>query len=131
VQSLGRSIIELAMTVGPLVLLWALMWATLHISYWLCLLLAVPTAGFLVRLFMIQHDCGHGGRGASRGRRAGRGASHFRPVGASTDKPAIDLTAPVRGRETDLRLRSDDECAVAFSQAIVWAVLKDKAISIA
>jgi acyl-lipid omega-6 desaturase (Delta-12 desaturase) len=60
VPSLGRSIIELAMTVGPLVLLWALMWATLHISYWLCLSLAVPTAGFLVRLFMIQHDCGHG-----------------------------------------------------------------------
>jgi len=60
VPSLGRSIIELAMTVGPLVLLWALMWATLHIGYWLCLLLAVPTAGFLVRLFMIQHDCGHG-----------------------------------------------------------------------
>src|SRR6266568_2090597 len=29
-------------------------------GYWLCLLLAVPTAGFLVRLFMIQHDCGHG-----------------------------------------------------------------------
>src|SRR5258705_14014182 len=47
VPSLGRSIIELAMTVGPLVLLWAVMWATLHIGYWLCLLLAVPTAGFL------------------------------------------------------------------------------------
>ena len=30
------------------------------IRYWLCLLLAVPAAGFLVRLFMIQHDCGHG-----------------------------------------------------------------------
>jgi acyl-lipid omega-6 desaturase (Delta-12 desaturase) len=36
------------------------MWATLGIGYWLCLLLAVPAAGFLVRLFMIQHDCGHG-----------------------------------------------------------------------
>jgi hypothetical protein len=48
VPSLGRSIIEIAMTVGPLVSLWALMWATLHIGYWLCLLLAVPTASFLV-----------------------------------------------------------------------------------
>jgi omega-6 fatty acid desaturase (delta-12 desaturase) len=28
-------------------------------SYWLTLLLAAPTAGFLVRLFIIQHDCGH------------------------------------------------------------------------
>ena len=36
------------------------MWATLSFGYWLCLLLAVPAAGFLVRLFMIQHDCGHG-----------------------------------------------------------------------
>ena len=36
------------------------MWAALDLGYWLCLLLAVPAAGFLVRLFMIQHDCGHG-----------------------------------------------------------------------
>jgi acyl-lipid omega-6 desaturase (Delta-12 desaturase) len=58
--SLGRSVTELAITVGPLVLLWSLMWGALHIGYWLCLLLAVPAAGFLVRLFLIQHDCGHG-----------------------------------------------------------------------
>ena len=55
-----RSIVELAITAAPLVLLWILMWATLDLSYWLCLLLAVPAAGFLVRLFMLQHDCGHG-----------------------------------------------------------------------
>jgi len=36
------------------------MWALLGSSYWLTLALALPTAGFLVRLFMIQHDCGHG-----------------------------------------------------------------------
>ncbi len=36
------------------------MWFALHIGYGLYLLLAVPAAGFLVRLFMIQHDCGHG-----------------------------------------------------------------------
>jgi acyl-lipid omega-6 desaturase (Delta-12 desaturase) len=58
--SSARSIIELIITAGPLVLLWSVMWATLDIGYWLCLLLAVPAAGFLVRLFMIQHDCGHG-----------------------------------------------------------------------
>ena len=55
-----RSIVELVITAGPLILLWLLMWATLDLGYWLCLLLAVPAAGFLVRLFMIQHDCGHG-----------------------------------------------------------------------
>ena len=37
-----------------------LMWAALGTGYWVGLLLAVPAAGFLVRLFMIQHDCGHG-----------------------------------------------------------------------
>ncbi len=58
--SLARSVIELVITAGPLVLLWSMMWATLDLGYWLCLLLAVPAAGFLVRLFMIQHDCGHG-----------------------------------------------------------------------
>ena len=44
----------------PLVALWVLIWAVLDVSYWLSLLLAVPAAGFLVRLFMIQHDCSHG-----------------------------------------------------------------------
>jgi len=57
---LGRSIAELAITVVPFFALWLLMWISLDYSYWLCLLLAVPAAGFLVRLFMIQHDCGHG-----------------------------------------------------------------------
>ena len=55
-----RSSFELIVTVGALVLLWAAMWASLHISYWLTLLLAVPAAGFVVRVFLIQHDCGHG-----------------------------------------------------------------------
>jgi omega-6 fatty acid desaturase (delta-12 desaturase) len=60
-----RSIVELVITAGPLILLWLLMWATLDLGYWLCLLLAVPAAGFLVRLFMIQHDCGPTPRGTT------------------------------------------------------------------
>jgi omega-6 fatty acid desaturase (delta-12 desaturase) len=56
-----RSVVELAITVVPLVLLWIAMWAILYVGYyWFSLLIAVPAAGFLVRLFMIQHDCGHG-----------------------------------------------------------------------
>jgi omega-6 fatty acid desaturase (delta-12 desaturase) len=58
--SSARSISELVITAGAFVLLWLLMWATLDLGYWVCLLLAAPAAGFLVRLFMIQHDCGHG-----------------------------------------------------------------------
>jgi omega-6 fatty acid desaturase (delta-12 desaturase) len=55
-----RSILEIVITIVPLTLLWLLMWRSLEIGYWICLLLAFPAAGFLVRLFMIQHDCGHG-----------------------------------------------------------------------
>jgi omega-6 fatty acid desaturase (delta-12 desaturase) len=56
----GRSIIEILITIVPFVLLWLSMWLAFHVGYGLYLLLAVPAAGFLVRLFMIQHDCGHG-----------------------------------------------------------------------
>jgi omega-6 fatty acid desaturase (delta-12 desaturase) len=56
-----RSIVEIGISVGPLVALWVLMWLSYRYGFWwLTLLLAVPAAGFLVRLFMIQHDCGHG-----------------------------------------------------------------------
>src|SRR5258708_26777447 len=58
--SVVRSTTELAITAVPLVLIWILMWATLDVGYWLSLLLAIPAAGLLLRLFMIQHDCGHG-----------------------------------------------------------------------
>ncbi len=57
----GRSAVEIAITAFPLIALWLSMWASLHlVGYWLALLLAIPAAGFLVRLFMIQHDCSHG-----------------------------------------------------------------------
>ena len=54
-----RSLIEIAVTVVPLVALWMVMWLCLHVSYWLCLALAIPAAFFMVRLFLIQHDCSH------------------------------------------------------------------------
>jgi len=56
----GRSVVEILITVIPFVLLWVSMLLSLRIGYGLYLLLAIPAAGFLVRLFMIQHDCGHG-----------------------------------------------------------------------
>jgi len=57
---LGRSLFELAITAVPLAALWIGMWYSLELGYWLTLLLAIPASGFLLRLFMIQHDCGHG-----------------------------------------------------------------------
>ena len=58
--SSARGVLELAITAVPFALIWVLMWAAVDAGYWIGLLLAVPAAGFLVRLFMIQHDCGHG-----------------------------------------------------------------------
>lgn len=55
-----RSSFELAVTVVPFVLLWALAWWALSYSYWLAFAISVLNAAFLLRLFTIQHDCGHG-----------------------------------------------------------------------
>jgi len=55
-----RSLAEIALTVAPLVLLWIAAWWAMSLSYALTLLLTLPAAGLLVRLFLIQHDCGHG-----------------------------------------------------------------------
>ena len=54
-----RSFVELGLTLGPFFLLWALAWMALSISPWLALGIAVINGMFLVRIFCIQHDCGH------------------------------------------------------------------------
>jgi omega-6 fatty acid desaturase (delta-12 desaturase) len=61
-----RSIRQLLITAAGFALLWFSMWFSLGLGYWLTLLLAIPAAGFLVRLFIIQHDCGHGSLFRSR-----------------------------------------------------------------
>lgn len=55
-----RSIWQIINTFVPYVVLWVLIVYSLSISYWLTLPLIVLAAGFLVRLFIIFHDCGHG-----------------------------------------------------------------------
>ncbi len=54
-----KSFWQVANSLLPFVGLWYLMYLSYSWSYWLTLLLAVPTAGFVVRIFIIQHDCGH------------------------------------------------------------------------
>lgn len=58
--SLTRSAIELSLSFFPFVALWTLAWLSITHGQWLGLILTVPAAGFLLRLFLIQHDCGHG-----------------------------------------------------------------------
>jgi omega-6 fatty acid desaturase (delta-12 desaturase) len=55
-----RSLWQIVNSVVPFIALWALMVYSLRFGYWLTLLLAFPTAGFMVRTFIIFHDCCHG-----------------------------------------------------------------------
>jgi acyl-lipid omega-6 desaturase (Delta-12 desaturase) len=57
--STHRSVLELLVTLGPFFLLWGLAWAALSVSYLLAFGIAVLNGLFLVRIFIIQHDCGH------------------------------------------------------------------------
>jgi len=54
------SVWQLVNSLVPYVILWYLAYRSLAVSYWLTLGLAILAAGFLVRVFIIFHDCGHG-----------------------------------------------------------------------
>ena len=56
----AASVWQLINSLVPFIAGWCLMLYSLRWGYWTTLLLAIPTTGFLVRLFIIQHDCGHG-----------------------------------------------------------------------
>jgi acyl-lipid omega-6 desaturase (Delta-12 desaturase) len=58
--TMGRSVWQLVNTLVPYAVLWYLMYRSLSISYWLTVPLAVLACGFMVRIFIIFHDCGHG-----------------------------------------------------------------------
>ena len=56
----GHSLLGILTSVVPYVALSVLMYLTLNVSYLLTLALAIPTAGFLMRTFIVFHDCTHG-----------------------------------------------------------------------
>jgi len=55
-----RSVWQIANSLVPFFVGWYLMYRSLEVGYWLTLILAVPTAGFMVRMFIVFHDCCHG-----------------------------------------------------------------------
>ncbi len=61
-----RSARQLVTAFGPFLAGCAAMYLVFPVSYPLVLLLAVPTGALLVRIFIVQHDCGHGSFFASR-----------------------------------------------------------------
>lgn len=58
--SIRRSLWQLINTLGGFLIMWYVMLRSLEVHYALTLLLAIPTAGFAARTFIILHDCGHG-----------------------------------------------------------------------
>ena len=58
--SLWRSLFQIVNSFVPYVALWFLMDWSLAVSGWLILPLSILAGGFLARLFIIHHDCGHG-----------------------------------------------------------------------
>jgi omega-6 fatty acid desaturase (delta-12 desaturase) len=62
----GRSLFFVLTSVLPYLLLFVLMDLSLGISYLLTLTLAIPAAGFLVRTYIVFHDCTHGSFLASK-----------------------------------------------------------------
>jgi omega-6 fatty acid desaturase (delta-12 desaturase) len=55
-----RSLFQLLTTVALFAAGWYLAVRSLEVGYWLTCLLALPIAGLVTRLFIFQHDCGHG-----------------------------------------------------------------------
>ena len=58
--SVPRGVWQIINTLVPYAVLWYLMYLCLAVSYWLVVPLAILAGGFMVRLFIIHHDCGHG-----------------------------------------------------------------------
>jgi omega-6 fatty acid desaturase (delta-12 desaturase) len=58
--SSGRAAINLATSAFPYIGLTVAMYLCLEVSVWLTLALAIPAAGFLLRTFIVFHDCTHG-----------------------------------------------------------------------
>jgi omega-6 fatty acid desaturase (delta-12 desaturase) len=56
---LKKSIWQICNSVIPYVFMWYIMYRSLEYSYWITLLLALVASGFLIRIFIIFHDCGH------------------------------------------------------------------------
>ena len=58
--SLRHSLQDVATSVVPYLALTVAMYLCLDVSVWITLALAVPAAGFLLRTFVVFHDCAHG-----------------------------------------------------------------------
>ena len=56
---LGRGLLDVATSAVPYLALSVAMYLSLRVSPWIAVVLVIPTAGFLVRVFVVFHDCTH------------------------------------------------------------------------
>lgn len=65
-----QAVLEILMTIVPFMGLWVVLWSLLQSASWLgyiaFVLLLFPAGGFMVRMFILQHDCGHGSMFSSK-----------------------------------------------------------------
>jgi acyl-lipid omega-6 desaturase (Delta-12 desaturase) len=59
-SSVVRAVWQMVNTLGAYAITWYLIYLTVSVSWWLVVPLALLAAGFVVRIFIIFHDCGHG-----------------------------------------------------------------------
>ncbi len=56
----AKALFQLANTLIPFFIIFGIMLYSFQSAYWITAILTIPAAGLLIRLFIIQHDCGHG-----------------------------------------------------------------------
>ena len=132
----ARSALELAGTAGPFAVFWVLAWIAVHYGFWWGLLLTVPAALFLLRLFIIQHDCGHGSFFAHRriddwiGRSLGvltlTPYDYWRQAHAVHHATAGNLER--RGMGDILTLTVDEYAASSFMRRLLYRLYRHPAI---
>jgi acyl-lipid omega-6 desaturase (Delta-12 desaturase) len=64
--SAWRTWLDIATSIVPYIALSVVMYFLLDVSYWLVLAVAIPASGFLLRTFILFHDCTHGSLFESR-----------------------------------------------------------------
>ena len=98
--------LDLATSVVPYLVLSVAMYLALDVSYLLVLALAIPPAGFLLRTFILFHDCAHGSflppSGPTPGwaRRSGCSCTRRSCAGATTTRSTTPPRATSIGAAT-------------------------------
>lgn len=132
----ARSIWQVINSVVPYFGLWYLMYLSLDISYWITLALSFIAAGFLVRIFIIFHDCGHGS--FFRTKRANRivgtilGSLVFTPYDRWHNDHAVHHTTvgnlDKRGRGDVWTLTADEYRNLSKRERIIYRLYRNPVI---